>query len=116
FRRRATASGTPGSIAPEQAQGPAENLAPAADIYSIGAVLFDLFTGRPPFLGEHALAVIKQASDKPAPKLRALASSADRDLEAICAKCLEREPRARYQTAGDLAEVLERWLEGRPIC
>ncbi len=113
--RTLTIFGTPGYIAPEQAQGPAKNLTAAADIYSIGAVLFNLFTGRPPFLGEHALAVIKQAADKPAPKLRALASSTDRDLETICAKCLEREPRARYQTAGDLAEDLERWLEGRPI-
>ena len=113
--RTLTIFGTPGYIAPEQAQGPAKNLTAAADIYSLGAVLFDLFTGRPPFLGEHALAVIKQASDKPAPKLRALASSADRDLETICAKCLEREPQVRYRSAGDLAEDLERWLEGRPI-
>src|SRR5437016_3066999 len=113
--RTLTVFGTPGYIAPEQAQGPAKNLTAAADIYSLGAVLFDLFTGRPPFLGEHALAVIKQASDKPAPKLRALASSADRDLETICAKCLEREPQVRYRSAGDLAEDLERWLEGRPI-
>jgi serine/threonine protein kinase/Tfp pilus assembly protein PilF len=107
--------GTPGYIAPEQAHGAAKNLTQAADIYSIGAVLFDLFTGRTPFLGEHALAVIKQASEKPAPKLRTLAPLADRDLETICAKCLEREPQARYHSAGDLAEDLERWLEGRPI-
>jgi tetratricopeptide (TPR) repeat protein/TolB-like protein/predicted Ser/Thr protein kinase len=113
--RTLTIFGTPGYIAPEQAQGPAKNLTAAADIYSIGAVLFDLFTGRPPFLGEHALAVIKQASDKPAPKLRTLAPLADRDLETICARCLEREPHARYRSAGDLAEDLERWLEGRPI-
>jgi len=107
--------GTPGYIAPEQARGAAKSLTPAADIYSLGAVLFDLFTGRTPFLGEHALAVIKQASEKPAPKLRTLAPLADRDLETICAKCLEREPHARYHSAGDLAEDLERWLEGRPI-
>ena len=113
--RTLTIFGTPGYIAPEQGQGPAKNLTPAADIYSIGAVLFDLFTGRTPFLGEHALAVIKQASEKPAPKLRTLAPLADRDLETICAKCLEREPQARYRSAGDLAEDLERWLQGRPI-
>src|SRR5438093_1362733 len=113
--RTLTIFGTPGYIAPEQAQGPAKNVTPAADIYSIGAVLFDLFTGKTPFVGEHALAVIKQASEKPAPKLRTLSPSADRDLETICAKCLEREPQARYQTTGDLAEDLERWLEGRPI-
>ena len=113
--RTLTIFGTPGYIAPEQAHGPAKNLTAAADIYSIGAVLFDLFTGRPPFLGEHALAVIKQASEKSAPKLRTLAPLTDRDLETICAKCLEREPQARYRSAGDLAEDLERWLEGRPI-
>src|SRR5207248_1841188 len=113
--RTLTVFGTPGYIAPEQAQGPAKNLTAAADIYSIGAVLFDLFTGRPPFLGEHALAVIKQAAEKPAPKLRTLAPSADRDLETICARCLEREPNARYRSAHDLAKDLERWLEGRPI-
>ncbi|PYK15400.1 MAG: hypothetical protein DME55_13725 [Verrucomicrobia bacterium] len=113
--RTLTIFGTPGYIAPEQAQGPAKDLTAAADIYSIGAVLFDLFTGKTPFVGEHALAVIKQASEKPAPKLRTLSPSADRDLETICAKCLEREPQARYQTTGDLAEDLERWLEGRPI-
>src|SRR5213083_2220557 len=102
--RTLTIFGTPGYIAPEQAQGPAKNLTAAADIYSIGAVLFDLFTGRPPFLGEHALAVIKQASEKSAPKLRTLAPLTDRDLETICARCLEREPQARYGSAGDLAE------------
>jgi serine/threonine-protein kinase len=106
---------TPGYIAPEQAKGPAANLKPAADIYSLGAILFDLLSGRPPFLGEHALAVIQQAADKPAPKLRSLVQSADRDLETICARCLEREPAARYCSAGELAEDLERWLEGRPI-
>src|SRR5207248_5004014 len=88
---------------------------PVADVYSLGAILFDLFTGRPPFLGEHALAVIQQATERPAPKLRSIAPTLDRDLETICARCLEREPQARYRSAGDLAVDLERWLEGRPI-
>ena len=113
--RTLTIFGTPGYIAPEQAKGPAANLKPAADVYSLGAILFDLLSGRPPFLGEHALAVIQQAADKPAPKLRSLVQSADHDLETICARCLEREPEARYGSAGELAEDLERWLEGRPI-
>src|SRR5213595_818678 len=107
--------GTPGYIAPEQAKGPAAKLTRAADVYSLGAILFDLFTGRPPFLGEHALAVIQQASEKPAPKLRSLVPALDRNLETICARCLEREPQARYRSASALAVDLERWLEGRPI-
>ena len=113
--RTLTIFGTPGYIAPEQAKGPAATLTGAADVYSLGAILFDLFTGRPPFLGEHALAVIQQASENPAPKLRALAPTLDRDLETICARCLEREPQARYRSGTDLAVDLERWLEGRPI-
>jgi TolB-like protein len=113
--RTLTIFGTPGYIAPEQAQGPAATLKPSSDIYSLGAILFDLLVGRPPFLGEHALAVIHQAAEKPAPKLRSLVKSADKDLETICARCLEREPTARYHSASDLAEDLERWLEGRSI-
>jgi TolB-like protein/tetratricopeptide (TPR) repeat protein/tRNA A-37 threonylcarbamoyl transferase component Bud32 len=112
--RTLTIFGTPGYIAPEQAKGPVKNAAPA-DIYSLGAILFALLTGRPPFLGEHALAVIQQASEKPAPKLRSLVPSLDRELETICARCLERDPHARYCSAGDLAADFERWLEGRPI-
>jgi TolB-like protein/tRNA A-37 threonylcarbamoyl transferase component Bud32 len=110
-----TAFGTPGYTAPEQAEGKAADLTPAADVYSLGAILFELLTGRPPFLGSNALAVVRQASEMPAPKLRSLSHSHDRDLETICARCLERDPKARYRSAGDLATDLERWLDGRPI-
>ncbi len=113
--RTLTIFGTPGYIAPEQVNGSAGKLGPASDVYSLGAILFDLLAGRPPFMGEHALKVIQQASEKPAPKLRTLMPGLDRDLETICAKCLEREPSARYRSAGALAEDLERWLEGRHI-
>jgi len=107
--------GTPGYIAPEQVNGSAGKLTAAADIYGLGAILFHLLTGRPPFIGEHALKVIQQATEKPAPKLRSLAPVLDRDLETICAKCLEREPHARYRSAAELAEDLERWLHGHSI-
>ncbi|MEP6809862.1 MAG: protein kinase [Chthoniobacterales bacterium] len=110
-----TTFGTPGYIAPEQADGPAADLQPAADIYSLGAVLFNLLANRPPFIGDNALSVIRQAATSDAPKLRAIMPGLHRDLETIVAHCLEREPDARYQTAGDLADDLERWIESRPI-
>ena len=108
-----TVFGTPGYIAPEQAE--TSNLTPAVDVYSLGAIFFELLSGRAPFLGEHAIGVIRQATERPAPKLRSIAPNLPRDLETICARCLEREPKARYNSAGDLAADLERWLNYRPI-
>lgn len=113
--RTLTTFGTPGYIAPEQAEGATADLTPAADVYSLGAILFNLLADRPPFVGANALSVIRQASMTPAPKLRSLAPSLPRDLETITARCLESDPKARYASAGALAEDLERWLEGRPI-
>src|SRR2546423_3973313 len=113
--RTLTVCGTPGYIAPEQAENVAADLTPATDIYSLGAILFELLSGRPPFLGEHAVAVLRQASEYDAPKLRSIVAKASRDLETICSRCLERDPKLRYSSAGALAEDLERWLEGRPI-
>jgi serine/threonine protein kinase/tetratricopeptide (TPR) repeat protein len=110
-----TVFGTPGYIAPEQVRSPAEVLTAAVDVYSLGAILFELLSGQPPFMAEHAIAVIHQAVEKQAPKLRAIAPALSRDLETICARCLERDPLARYQSAGGLADDLERWLEDRPI-
>jgi serine/threonine protein kinase len=113
--RSLTTFGTAGFIAPEQAGGAAADFTPAADVYSLGAVLFTVLAGRPPFLGSNPVFVIRQASETQAPKLRSLAPWLDRDLETICARCLERDPKARYQSARDLAADLERWLDGRPI-
>ena len=110
-----TSFGTPGYIAPEQAESAAGDLTPAADVYSLGSILFFLLAHRPPFVGENVLSVIRQAGSNPAPKLRSLAPKLDRDLETICARSLERDPKARYQSAGELADDLERWLAGRPI-
>jgi serine/threonine protein kinase len=113
--RSLTTFGTAGFIAPEQAGDGAVNFTPVADVYSLGAVLFNVLAGRPPFLGSNPVSVIRQASETQAPKLRSLAPSLDRDLETVCARCLERDPKARYQSAGDLAADLERWLGGDPI-
>ena len=107
--------GTPGYIAPEQAECRAANLTSAADTYSLGAILFYLLTGRPPFVGPNVLSVIQQAAATPAPFLRSVVPSLDRDLETIVARCLESDPKARYQSAGALAEDLEHWLRHEPI-
>src|SRR6184192_4071584 len=107
--------GTPGYIAPEHTECKAAELTSAADIYSLGAILFYLLTGRPPFVGANVLTVIHQAAATPAPHLRSLAPSLDRDLETIVARCLEADPNARYQSAGAFAEDLEHWLRHEPI-
>src|SRR5437899_6403799 len=107
--------GTPGYIAPEQVECRAADLTSAADIYSLGAILFYLLTGRPPFVGPNVLYVIHQAAATPAPRLRSLAPSLDRDLETIVGRCLESDPNARYKSAGALADDLEHWLRHEPI-
>jgi serine/threonine protein kinase len=113
--RTFTTFGTPSYVAPEQATGPSTKLTAAADVYSLGAILFELLAGRPPFCGENPLAVIHEAAKRPAPKVRQFAADVDRDLEIICAHCLEREPSARYQSADELAQDLGWWLQDAPI-
>src|SRR5262245_14059575 len=107
--------GTPGYIAPEQAECRADKLTSAADTYSLGAILFYLLTGRPPFVGPNVLHVIHQAAMTSVPRLRSLVPSLDRDLETIVGRCLEPDPNARYQSAGALADDLEHWLRYEPI-
>src|SRR4029077_17885025 len=113
--RTLTVFGTPGYIAPEQSDSASAELTGATDVYSLGAILFELLSGRPPFLGEHALAVLRQAAENDAPKLCSIVPKASRDVETICARCLERDPNLRYASAAALAEDLDRWLEGCPI-
>jgi TolB-like protein/Tfp pilus assembly protein PilF len=110
-----SALGTPQYIAPEQAAGASTKLTPAADVYSLGAILYELLAGRPPFLADTPLETLRLAVDTPPPAPRTLSASIPRDLELICLKCLAKEPSERYHSAAALADDLDRWLEGRTI-
>ena len=106
--------GTPEYMAPEQAQGN-HPIGPAADVYALGSILYEMLTGRTPFEGATAVEVIvKVLQESPAPATR-LRRAIPRDLATICHKCLDKDPRARYLRATDLADDLACWLEDRPI-
>src|SRR5262245_34230943 len=125
--------GTPSYMAPEQASGHSKALTTAADVYSLGAILYELLAGQPPFVADNPLEVMRKVMEEdPIPpsvinrQRRAEAASftsqmanprsqIDRDLETICLKCLNKDPQLRYGSAQILAEDLDRWRNGEPI-
>ena len=107
--------GTPSYMAPEQASGQSRQVGPAADVYALGAILYECLTGRSPFKAASAWETIQQVLTVDPVPPRQLARSLPRELETICLKCLEKNPARRYASAEELAEELRRWQAGEPI-
>ena len=107
--------GTPSYMAPEQISKPRKEMSAAADVHGMGAILYHMLTGRPPYQGATVLETVDQVQRLDPVPPRRFSSAIPRDLETICLKCLQKDPGRRYASAQALAEDLQRWLDGRPI-
>lgn len=107
--------GTPSYMSPEQAAGNSHEQGASTDVYAVGAVLFALLTGKPPFQADSVLQTIMQVIHRPAPTVRQFHPNIHADLDTIVTKCLEKSPSRRYATAGELADDLDRFYQGIPI-
>jgi WD40 repeat protein len=107
--------GSPNYMAPEQAVSHSGPVSTSADVYGLGAILYQILTGHPPFEGKTALETIRLVVDMPPVSPRKLNPLVDADLATICLRCLEKKPSDRYENAEELARELERWLQGLPI-
>jgi tetratricopeptide (TPR) repeat protein len=107
--------GTPAYMAPEQAEGRLDLLGPASDVYGLGAILYEVLTGRPPFQGDDTMAVLRQVVHEAPVRPRSVEKGVPAALEAVCLKALAKQLAARYATAKDLAAEVERWLADEPV-